>query len=152
MDDATRVCSRCQLAKPLGEFPIKDRTRGSYRSYCRPCCREYGKEHYRNNLAYYKRKAALVRTRDRQANRGTLLAFLRSHPCVDCGESDPVVLDFDHVDPKLKLETVGRLAHTGQTALLQLEMTKCVIRCGSCHRRRTANQLGWYRISPTAGR
>jgi hypothetical protein len=141
-----RVCSRCHVAKALGEFPIKNGAKGWYGSHCRPCRREYGRQHYRDNLDYYKRKAGPNRTRDRDANRTLIQGFLRVHPCVDCGECDPVVLDFDHVDPALKTATVGRLAHAGGSKQLAAEIAKCVVRCGNCHRRRTAIQFGWYRI------
>jgi hypothetical protein len=141
-----RTCARCGLAKPFDEFPIKDKTSGTLRSYCRPCYREYGKEHYRSNLDYYKAKANIARTRDRSGNRAIVDAFLAAHPCIDCGESDPVVPDFDHVDPTLKLEAVGRIQHSGGRGRLLIDIGKCVVRCGNCHRRRTARQFGWYRV------
>lgn len=145
-----RTCARCRLARPLADFPIKDAARGWYRSYCRACCRDYGKEHYRNNAGYYKAKAGVSRLRVRSANRAVVEAFLADHPCVECGEADPLVLDFDHVDPKLKLDAIGRLQHSGAHAALLTEMEKCEVGCGNCHRRRTARQFGWYRVWLTA--
>jgi hypothetical protein len=145
-DPALRMCARCHVAKPVAEFPIKNAARGSRGSYCFPCRSEYGKEHYTRNTDYYKSKATKSRTRDRAANRAVVDAFLSDHPCVDCGETDIVVLDFDHVDPKDKLEAVGRLQHSTGRARLLREIAKCQVRCGNCHRRRTAHQFGWYRV------
>ncbi len=141
-----RTCARCHVAKPVDEFPMKNEVRGTRRSYCRPCCREYGREHYAINPDYYKAKATLARTRDRSANRAIVDVFLAGHPCIDCGETDPVVLDFDHIDPGLKLGAIGRLQHSRGRLRLLAEMDKCEIRCGNCHRRRTARQFGWYRV------
>lgn len=72
--------------------------------------------------------------------------YLTTHPCVDCGERDPVVLEFDHRDPASKSGDVGRLVHSGKRAVVQAEIEKCDVRCGNCHRIRTAKQFGSYRL------
>jgi len=143
---ALRVCARCLVAKQLVEFPIKNAARGTYRSYCQPCCREYGKEHYRKNAAAYMARSKVRAPIDRKHNREFIAQYLSTHPCVDCGEADPVVLEFDHRDPKTKRADAGRLIHTSTVAIVRAETDKCDVRCGNCHRIRTAHQLGWYRL------
>jgi ribosomal protein S27E len=70
--------------------------------------------------------------------------FLRS-ACVDCGERDPLVLEFDHVD--LKRAAVTRLAWYGcSLATIDAEIAKCQIRCANCHRRITATRGGHFRF------
>ncbi len=95
----------------------------------------YGKAYYRQNRALYIAHAA--KTGDR--NMEFLRAYLREHPCVDCGIDDIRVLDFDHVWGK-KLRAVTRMARSGVSiAKLQEEIAKCEIRCANCHRIKT-----WY--------
>lgn len=70
--------------------------------------------------------------------------YLADHPCVDCGESDPVVLDFDHVRGE-KGDNVSRLVSHGHSwAAVRAEIEKCNVRCANCHRRKTAKELGFY--------
>lgn len=145
MTASTRVCARCHSSKPSEAFPIKDKTRGTRRSYCLPCCREYGREHYERNKPYYLAKAKPARERSRGVNNAFVDDYLRTHPCVDCGESDPVVLDFDHIDPKLKSGNVGYIQYGGGEKRLKAEIDKCEVRCGNCHRLKTAKQFGWWR-------
>ena len=146
MTASVRVCARCLSEKPIEAFPIKDKARGTRRSYCRPCRSEYGKEHYQRNKPYYLAKNVAARGEHRRANRDMAYEYLSTHPCVDCGEADPVVLDFDHVDPTTKLWTIGKMLSRQATPAIEREIAKCVIRCANCHRTRTAKQFGSYRL------
>jgi len=60
---------------------------------------------------------------------------------VDCGESDPVVLEFDHREDKRLIisKAVNNYGIPGLTA----EVAKCDVRCANCHRRKTAIEQGW---------
>jgi hypothetical protein len=72
--------------------------------------------------------------------------YLREHPCIVCGESDPVVLDFDHRDSGHKR---GNICDMSRCSLgletIKEEIGKCDILCANCHRRRTAEQQDWYK-------
>jgi hypothetical protein len=141
-----KTCTRCGRTLDLAEFNFKHRARGTFQSYCKECSRAYVRDHYARNTDYYIRKARARNKLERQALGRKVLDFLREHPCVDCGESDPVVLDFDHRDPADKLWTIGvllRERRAWRTILAEIE--KCTVRCANCHRRRTARQFRWYR-------
>lgn len=70
--------------------------------------------------------------------------YLKSAPCVDCGEADPAVLDFDHVG--VKRYGVVQLAYReASIASLEREIAECEVRCANCHRRRTIVQQGQVR-------
>jgi len=108
--------------------------------------REYAREHYRlNKERYAKADWGRKRCPRKDVNR-EIDEYLRSHPCVDCGESDPVVLDFDHRDGVEKIETISGLRARGRREQLFAEIAKCDVRCSNCHSRRTAMQFGWSKI------
>src|SRR5690348_6781481 len=93
-------CSRCKAEKPDEEFAWRRRAKGQRDTYCRPCRAAYKQEHYRANKQRYidaaaRRKKALVEERFI-----FLVAYFRDHPCADCGETDPIVLEFDHLRDK----------------------------------------------------
>lgn len=120
-----KKCTRCQQEKPDTEF---------YRDSGRRC-----KECHRKDVGR-KRRAYLDR------NRQVVAVHLSRHPCADCGESDPVVLEFDHVRGT-KVASVARLMLGGKQARLETEMAKCEVVCANCHRRRTANRAGWWKAT-----
>jgi hypothetical protein len=64
-----------------------------------------------------------------------------AHGCVDCGEKDLQVLDFDHVRG-VKTKHVSRLIYRAVSfQALYAEIDKCEVRCANCHRRVTARRL-----------
>jgi hypothetical protein len=70
--------------------------------------------------------------------------YLLTHPCVDCGQSDPRALQFDHV--KEKNSDISRLIADGAPIhKIQKEIDLCVVRCASCHQIKTHTDRGWFR-------
>jgi hypothetical protein len=149
-ESESKRCSRCGETKPLTEFNRKDKRR--WQSSCRTCNSEYLKEHYARNLAYYVEKSARFKRKRKRANLAKLLEYFAEHPCVDCGETDPVVLQFDHVRGK-KRAAVGTLFNQCHPwEIIAAEIEKCVVRCANCHWRKTAKDFGWYDYSETESR
>ena len=135
-DPSTANCYRCGLTKPVEEFAWRRKARGQRDTFCRGCRSEYGKEHYRANRQRYIDQAAVQKRRLQLERTTYLLEYFTTHPCVDCGEQDPLVLEFDHLGDKLFAIGEG-LGRRNWQSILD-EMAKCEVVCANCHRRRTA--------------
>jgi hypothetical protein len=107
---------------------------------------EYSRAYYERNKERVKAKAAEGNRNQRRRHRIRIYEYLLQHPCVDCGETDPLVLEFDHRDPSQKLFSVANGANqTWSWEKIEAEIAKCDVRCANCHRRRTkAQHLEWY--------
>lgn len=103
---------------------------------------------YLLNKQRYVDRAVAHKEKTRGAARKLVLDYLSEHPCVGCGESDPVVLEFDHDDPGLKSFNVSNAVRSGSVSVERIlrEMLKCTVRCANCHRRRTAAQFGYFKL------
>lgn len=68
--------------------------------------------------------------------------YLLHNPCVDCGETDIVVLEFDHRGEKLF--SIGASNNKSKSlAAVVAEVAKCDVRCANCHRRKTYKEAGY---------
>jgi hypothetical protein len=86
-----------------------------------------------------------VRARRRAVLQQYVIDYLLQHACVDCGEGDVLVLDFDHVRG-VKIMHVGEMISRERSlAMLKAEIAKCDVRCANCHRRKTMREQGNYR-------
>ena len=76
-----------------------------------------------------------------------VLRFFRSHPCVDCGETDIVVLEFDHRNQFDKDYEVSQMIQRRMPANKIIdEISKCDVRCANCHRRKTVKETKSWRL------
>jgi hypothetical protein len=144
-----KKCYRCGLLKTADQFAWRNKDKGRHDSFCRPCRSAYKKEHYAANRQRYIDQAQ-VRKREIMVERTLyLIEYFRTHPCVDCGGADPVVLEFDHL--RDKLFNVGMdLARRRWQCILE-EIEKCQVVCANRHRRRTALRRGALRARLTQG-
>lgn len=116
----------------------------SARTLCVKCNREYQKAWYKANKAEHKARVGKRKRKIVAAVRDNLLKYFSEHACVDCGESDLRVLDFDHEDDKrTEVSNLMRYGYSWETILEEIQ--KCVVRCSNCHRKRTAKQFNWWR-------
>src|SRR5438034_8725314 len=134
-----RACTKCGGIKPLEAFPPVRRGEPKLQTWCRECFAAYGREYYRKNRDVQKARLLRNASARRADNRMRAIEYLKAHPCVDCAETDIVVLQFDHLRDKKTDVTV--LITSGATwAAIEREIAKCEIRCANCHRLETARR------------
>jgi hypothetical protein len=139
---AMRNCPRCE-SKDESEFNWRSKTKGTRQSLCRVCQCAVTTAHYRANEAPYKNRALT----QKKAAKEAFWKWLSVQSCVDCGESDPVVLDADHVRGRKRPGGVAQMLRDACAwETVQQELLKCEIRCANCHRRKTARERGFTRM------
>ena len=130
---APKTCTKCGLTKDESEFNWE---RPGHRSAaCKVCKAAHQAEYYQNNkekeLAYKWER----QVRQREKARLYVFTYLSAHPCVDCGEDDPMVLTFDHVRGVKKMALSQMVNQGYSVTALQTEIDKCEVRCHNCHHR-----------------
>ena len=133
-----KFCYRCQTLKSEEDFHKNSLRKDGLQTYCKACRKELDAIIYASGGEEYK-----ARKRERQrelAKRNARLVFeyLRQHSCLDCGEADPVVLEFDHALGEKKYNLSDLILRYSGWETIRAEIEKCEVRCANCHRRRTA--------------
>src|SRR5688572_23357361 len=94
--DAVKRWCTCKKVKPLSDFNRRTTAKDGRQHSCRECNKAY---HYANRDRHMAQIHARTKRIRREA-REFIVEYLRAHPCVDCGETDIVVLEFDHLRDK----------------------------------------------------
>lgn len=118
-----KICPRC------GEERDAARDFSIGASWCKSC----RADHARNRRA-------------NDENKRRLYAYLSSHPCVDCGETDIRCLEFDHVRDNKSYNIATLIKNAASWSAIEAEIAKCEVRCANCHRRKTLERGNWWRF------
>lgn len=113
-----RQCSRCGKYQNKLNFSKKRNVR---LKVCKKCTDK--NQDYMNKLSDYAHELKL--------DKGS---------CVDCGENNPLLLQFDHIH-----ETTKKCGVTAckSKKLMKEEADKCEMRCIICHTRKSKKQMKW---------
>lgn len=139
-----KYCVECKI-----ELTEDNKSKG-ISSRCKPCYATYMKQYYKNNPDKYNKQKSYVESNDALWTEkvDTFLAQRLFYGCIDCGEKDPVVLEFDHRESEKKEYGISRLRkHKVAWHILEKELEKCDVVCANCHRRRTAKEFGNWRLN-----
>ncbi|CAN5798998.1 hypothetical protein BH20ACI4_BH20ACI4_01380 [soil metagenome] len=132
MSENCKICSRCNLSKPLDEFNFRNKLKGSRHSYCLECGKIFTRKHYKNNKSQY-----LKRNLRAYKKRRNFVQQSKSKPCADCGVQYPYyVMDFDHRENEIKEHQLNQVARQ-KMKTIESEIAKCDVVCANCHRERT---------------
>lgn len=139
---AAKTCTGCKTTKPVAEF---HRRGTKHQAQCKLCCNRVHQEYYQDNATGRKQQISQRRERVRKIAQDYIREYLLANPCVDCGEEDIVVLEFDHQGDK-EFDIGSAVAHGFSLERITREVTlKCEVVCCNCHRRRTTKQFDWWR-------
>lgn len=138
-----KKCSTCKEEKPLAEFN-KNKTRiDGLQTFCRVCNKKRAKRYYREHHDEHLKTIYKAKRKKLEKNQQRFYQFLAISSCAHCGDSNPLVLECDHLsDKKLGISTL--LAHYSWDAI-EKELTKCQILCASCHSIKTHKENNSYR-------
>ena len=140
-----KFCSRCKLEQELTNFTYKCKPKKILKPHCKECDRKSRKEYYSINR---ERIIGNIIQRNKAIKKNNLIfimSYFSENPCVDCGETNPIVLEFDHRDREEKKYNISEMLNHGSSVeSIKEEIKKCDVRCANCHKIRTAKQFNWY--------
>ena len=143
-----KKCSRCTKTKEYSDFAKRSAAKDGLANWCKLCFKEYDRDRYRKGDKSRKDKNRLERI---EKIRVLLWDYLCNSSCPDCGETDPEVLEFDHLDPSKKEANVSDMLRSRSWESILGEIKKCEVVCANCHRKRTIKQFGFWRGSRVNG-
>lgn len=143
---ALKRCVACGQEKDESEFTSWwDKATGHRRGTCRSCKSEQQKKWYEKNKEEHSAKTRENKQRAIAAAQQFVWDYLSAHSCVRCGESNPIVLEFDHIRGQKKMHVSEMVRRGYGINSIGEEIAKCQVLCANCHRIKTSEERGWFR-------
>jgi hypothetical protein len=140
-----RYCRRCNNWKPVDAFNWRNRLLGLRQYVCADCQRQQQRNRYAANPEKVRVINRVSALNSREAAREFVYSYLLSHPCVDCGERNPALLTFDHINGTKTSDISNMIQHQYSIDRIQQEIDKCEVRCFNCHNLIEQKRRGAYR-------
>jgi len=134
-----KTCKKCGIEKAVELFSKNKRRKDGLQDHCKACIKIRDAENYKKNPDKFAKWSKSRRLEVREK----VFTYLLDHPCVECGERDIVVLEFDHRTQTTKKFDVMSATHGHSWKTILEEIKKCDVVCANCHKRRTAKMLNW---------
>ena len=144
----TKKCPKCEVVKTAAEFGIHSSKKDGLQSHCKVCRSESSKKWWSENRELSRQRVRRNKENVKERFYTFIFDYLSTHPCIDCGERDPIVLEFDHVTGIKEYNVSCMVGCTNDK--IQSEIDKCVVRCANCHKRKTSKQFGYWKESRCA--
>jgi hypothetical protein len=141
-----KICSKCNQDLDASLFNIKCTKNGKayLQPYCRDCQKVYWAVYYSNKENKEKHlKRKYKKDKQKKAELVDIVNKAKDAPCMDCKiKYNPWVMDFDHLDPDTKIDSISRLVSdkVHENKILD-EIKKCELVCANCHRERTYERI-----------
>jgi hypothetical protein len=139
----TKFCPACQIEKDVADFGINQSRIDGLQSQCRSCKKVTQNKWYKKHKFEHQERTRRRRYNHRDDVVNSILKYFRTHPCIDCGENDPLVLEFDHVRGQKKCAIQDMVNRGYRWETIMHEIGKCEVRCANCHRRKTARDFSY---------
>ena len=107
-----KKCVTCGVFKSESEYNYRNRLLGRKWNTCKSCQSSQRARWYQNNKESHKKRAKKNKAIAKQTARNYVRNYLYNQSCIDCGESNPNVLEFDHVKGSKK-HTISKLVREG---------------------------------------
>ena len=86
------------------------------------------------------RRAQRISAKRRRLQKREWLITNKGGQCVDCGNNDSRVIEFDHVRGQKEGKVIGRML-AGSITSVHREADKCELVCANCHRIRELDRI-----------
>ena len=139
------ICRVCKIEKETDNFSWS-KTGIQRSTRCKECQNTLSKKHYEKCTKKYLERDRASRKKYFDETNIKLYNYLLEHPCVQCNESEPLFLDFDHVVGETKFANISAMTRSRITwEKIEKEIEKCQVLCVKCHRIKTLKEQNAYK-------
>lgn len=129
----SKRCPKCGEDRDLTQWSKNSSKKDGLQTNCKICVKYSNAEYYKRTPSKNEKRALRAKIQG-PILKGIIRNHLNKNPCIDCGNDDIRVLEFDHVRGKKKYNISRMISggHSEKTLLEEIE--KCEVRCANCHR------------------